>query len=74
MPKWFGPSLDGGKKCVPRTWQAWAVTALMTGAFLLVCFFRPEPLGSSQWYRAIAMISVITVYLLVAWATYDPDL
>ena len=75
MPKWFGPSLDGMKNCVPRTWQAWAATLLFLGALFGTTFlFHPEAYGLPQWYRAAAIVPPTAVYFLLIYLTYDPEL
>jgi len=75
MPKWFGPSLDGMKSCVPRTWQAWVATLSMSGVALGARFlFHPQAYGLAPWYRAAATAFPIAAYLLLVYLTYDPEL
>jgi hypothetical protein len=75
MASWFGPSLDGMKRCGPRTWQGWTVTAVLMGALGAVHFwFQPAAFGLPPWYRQAAMAGLAAAYLLAVCLTYDPDL
>ena len=73
--KWFGPSLDGAKKCVPRTWQAWVATIVVVAMTLGGrSLLQPQMQGLPHWYLPAMEGFILAAYLLLIYWTYDPDL
>jgi hypothetical protein len=56
---WFGRKRIG-YGVGPRSWEGWLATAVFAAALI----------GSVRWFRP----PLLGLYLLLVWATYDPDI
>ena len=78
MPKgWFGPKRIGWGAS-PRSWQGWVATIISIVLMIATVFIAPRLASIFEVQRVRAIIGVaivveIAAFLLVVWATYDPN-
>ena len=69
---WFGPKVIG-YGIGPRRWQGWAVSALLIAAIIGSRFLHPQVWGLPPWARPAIVAVLGLAFVLVVFATYDPD-